>query len=133
MTRTDIIVLASDWLDHMPQGDFEGFCGVVAEDFVLRLPFVPPGVPTEFRGRAAAQAVLKASAQGRGPLVFSDKVILRTEDPELIVCTANAETTMASGKPYRNSYVIFVRIRDGVVIEHVEYLNPLAVMAAAGD
>ena len=39
---------------------------------------------------------------------------------------------MNSGKPYRNQYVILTRIRDGVVLEHVEYINPLAVMAAAG-
>ncbi|MCJ2176997.1 hypothetical protein MTR64_00310 [Novosphingobium sp. 2580] len=93
---------------------------------------MPPGLPNEFAGKEAAQSALNASAAGRAPLVFHDKVILRTEDPELIVVTARAETTMADGTPYRNSYVIFVRIRDGVVIEHTEYLNPLAVMAATG-
>ncbi|KHK91082.1 nuclear transport factor 2 family protein [Novosphingobium malaysiense] len=129
----DVVAQMEDWLAHMPQGDFEGYSGGVAEDFVLRLPFMPPGLPNAFAGREAAQAALQASAQGREPLVFSDKVILRTEDPELLVVTANAQTTMANGKPYRNSYVIFVRIRDGVIVEHTEYLNPLAVMEAAGD
>jgi ketosteroid isomerase-like protein len=128
---TDIIELVSTWLTHMPQGDFDGFPGEVAEDFVLILPFMPPGLPTRFEGRAAAQAVLQKSARGRGPLTFIDKRILRTEDPELVVVTARAETTMANGKPYANSYVIFVRVRDGVVVEHTEYLNPLAVMAAS--
>lgn len=126
----DIFEQVATWLEHMPQGDFDGYPGEVAADFVLRLPFMPPGLPTSFEGREAAQAVLQRSAQGRGPLVFRDKVILRTEDPELVVVTANAETTMANGKPYRNSYVIFVRIRDGVIVEHTEYLNPLAVMEA---
>lgn len=127
----DILDLTSRWLEVMPDGNFEAFPGKIAEDFVLRLPFVPPGVPTEFRGRETAQAILKNSATGRGPLVFTDKVMLRTEDPELVVTTARAETTMANGNPYRNQYVIFTRIRDGVVLEHTEYLNPLAVMAAA--
>lgn len=128
----DIVSLVEDWLTHMPQGDFAAFRGGVAPDFVLNLPFMPPGLPNRFSGRDAAQAALRASTAGRAPLVFHGKVILRTEDPELIVVTAQAETVMADGTPYRNSYVIFVRIRNGVVIDHTEYLNPLAVMAAAG-
>ena len=129
----DIVAQVEDWLAHMPQGDFEGYCGPVADDFVLRLPFMPPGLPNEFAGCEVAQAALQSSAKGRATLVFSNKVILRTEDPDLVVATAQAETTMANGKPYRNSYVIFVRFRDGVIVEHTEYLNPLAVMEAAGD
>jgi len=116
----------------MPQGEFERFSGEIAPGFVLRLPFMPPGLPQEFEGREAAQAVLQASAKGRGPLVFTDKVILRTEDPGLVVVTARASTTMASGKPYSNAYVIFVRFEDSAIVEHTEYLNPLAVMEAAG-
>ena len=126
----DIIELVEIWLNHMPHGDFEGFPGEVAPDFVLRLPFMPPGLPNEFVGRQQAQAALQRSSQGRAPLVFADKRILRTQDPELIVVTANASTTMANGRPYRNSYVIFLRICDGVIVEHTEYLNPLAVMDA---
>ena len=127
----DVIALTRAWLEVMPEGRFEDFPGRVADDFVLRLPFVPPGVPDEFRGREAAQAVLRASAAGRAPLVFTDKVMLRTEDPEVVVTTARAETVMANGNPYRNRYVIFTRIRDGVVLEHTEYLNPLAIIEAA--
>ena len=125
-----IIDLVDDWLAHMPQGDFGGFRGEIAEDFVLNLPFMPPGLPTHFEGREAAARALQASAQGRAPLRFTDKVLLRTEDPELVVATANAQTTMANGRAYRNSYVIFVRVRGGVIVEHTEYLNPLAVIEA---
>lgn len=128
---SDIMALVQSWLEHFPEGDFDGFAGEVAEDFVLRLPFVPPGVPTEFRGRETARAALAGSAQGRSRLVFTDKVMLRTENPELVVTTANAEATMANGNTYRNSYVMFTRVRDGTVLEHTEYLNPLAIMEAA--
>ena len=127
----DLIELVEAWLAVLPSGDFDAFPGAVAEDFVLRLPFVPPGVPNAFHGRAAALAVLQSSAAGRSPLVFSEKVIRRTDDPELALTTARAEATMANGNPYRNEYVMLTRIRDGVVIEHIEYLNPLAIMAAA--
>ena len=127
----NIVTLTEAWLEHFPEGDFEGFPGEVSADFVLRLPFVPPGVPNEIRGREAVRETLAKTAKGRSKLIFSDKVIRRTEDPELVVTTANAQATMANGNVYRNSYVMLTRIRDGVVIEHTEYLNPLAIMEAA--
>ena len=127
----DLVALTAEWLTILPEGNFEDFSGEVSPDFVLRLPFVPEGIPNEFRGRETAQAVLRASASGRSPLVFTDKVIRRTEDPELALTTARAEAVMANGRPYRNEYIMLTRIRDGVVLEHVEYLNPLAIMAAS--
>lgn len=128
---TDLIKLTSEWLEVLPDGNFEAFSGKVSPDFVLRLPFVPDSVPSEFRGRDVAQSVLRASAQGRSPLIFTDKVIRRTEDPELALTTARAEAVMANGKPYKNEYIMLTRIRDGVVLEHVEYLNPLEIIAAS--
>jgi ketosteroid isomerase-like protein len=64
------------------------------------------------------------------PLAFENLKILRTEDPQLFVATANASAVMASGRPYANSYVIFVRLRESQVAEHTEYLNPLKVIEA---
>ena len=128
----DDLALVREWLEVMPEGRFADFSGEIAEDFVLRLPFPPPGVPSEFVGRETVRTLLAQTAQGRSPLVFHDIATLRTEDPELFLTTCKGQATMNSGKPYRNQYVILTRIRDGVVLEHVEYLNPLAVMAAAG-
>ena len=129
----DNLALVHKWLKVMPEGRFDALPGRIAEDFVLRLPFAPPGVPEEFRGLEVAANVLSSSAANRSPLAFADLVILRTEDPQLFVATATASAVMASGKPYANSYVIFVRLRDGQVAEHTEYLNPLNVLAAMGD
>lgn len=126
----DDLNLVRQWLEAMPEGAFDRLPGRIADDFVLRLPFAPPGVPEAFHGREAAQAVLAASAANRAPLVFRDLSVLRTEDPDLFVATAEASTTMAGGKPYANRYVIFVRLRDGRIAEHTEYLNPLKVMEA---
>lgn len=127
---SDNLELARQWLEIMPEGAFDRLPGKIAPNFVLRLPFAPPGVPQEFAGRDVAQQALSGSAKSRSPLVFEDLELLATGDPELFVATASGEATMASGKVYRNSYVIFVRIRDGQVIEHIEYMNPLNIIAA---
>ena len=129
----DSLELAREWLEIMPEGAFDRLEGRIASDFVLRLPFAPPGVPQEFAGRDVAQQALSGSAKNRSPLVFENLVLLATQDPELFVATANGEATMASGKIYRNSYVIFVRIRVGMIVEHIEYMNPLNIIAAYQD
>lgn len=128
---TDIVELEAAFLDHFAEGEFEQFPGTIAEDFVLHLPYVPPGVPNEIRGREKVREVLLETVKGRSKITFSDVKIMRTEDSELVVATANGEATMANGNTYRNSYVFFTRIRDGEVLEHTEYLNPLQVIAAA--
>ena len=124
------LALVRQWLEVMPEGRFDALPGRIAEDFVLRLPFAPPGVPEAFHGRDVAARVLSGSAANRSPLAFENLKILRTEDPQLFVATANASAVMASGRPYANSYVIFVRLREGQVAEHTEYLNPLKVIEA---
>jgi len=128
----DNVELMRAWLDVFAEGEFAAFPGTVSPDLVLRLPFVPPGVPNEIRGREAVRDALRATAGNRSKLVFANVEILRTGDPELVVARAEGEATMASGKVYRNSYVIFTRIRDGEVLEHVEYMNPLAIIEAYG-
>ena len=130
---TDVIELTRQWLDVLPEGRFDDLPGRISPDFVLRLPYAPPGVPEEFRGRELAQLVLSASAKGRSKLILADVTMLRTEDPELVVTTATGKATMANGRIYENSYVIFTRIRDGMVIEHIEYLNPLKVIEASAQ
>ena len=127
---SDIVALARAWLDTFAEGNFEEFPGEVSPDFKLRLPFLPPGLQNEFVGREAAQAVLAASAERRSKLIFEDVVILRTEDPDLVVTTAKGHATLDNGEIYRNEYILLTRIHDGVVLEHVEYLNPLAVSSS---
>lgn len=130
---TDTVELMRLWLENFPEGDWDAFPGEISPDFTLYLPFVPAGVPNEIRGRENVRQRLIETAKGRSKLILSDIKILKTEDPELLVATAKGAATMTNGKPYRNNYVIFTRIRDGVVLEHTEYLNPLAILEAAGD
>jgi ketosteroid isomerase-like protein len=126
---SDDLALLREFLDCLPEGRFDAFSGKIAEDFALRLPYPPPGVPGEFVGREVVRERLATTAKGRSPIQFSDLVLRRTDDPELFVTTGKGQARMNNGKDYRNSYVMFTRIRDGVVLEHIEYLNPLAVMA----
>lgn len=129
---TDLTQLMRDWLDIVATGPAEAWPERVAEDVVIRLPFAPPGVPNTLHGQAAAIAQLSPVWSSKTRFDWRDVVILRTEDPELLVTTARSEVVLLSGQPYANSYVILTRFRDGKVVEHIEYFNPLPVIEAFG-
>jgi ketosteroid isomerase-like protein len=129
---SDSRVLMRDWLDIIARGAFDEWPGRVADDVVFRLPFAPPGVEQELRGYRRAQEVLRGVWSTKVSFVWRDIVTRATEDPDLVVTTARSEAVVTPARPYANRYVIFVRFRDRQVIEHVEYFNPLPVMALIG-
>ena len=129
---SDPIPIMREWLGLVAMGPAEAWAGRVSEDLVLRLPFAPPGVQREVVGREAAVEALRPAWSAKESFAWHDVVIRRTEDPELLVTTARSEVLLRSGRTYANSYVMLTRIREGRVCEHVEYFDPLAVIAAYG-
>jgi ketosteroid isomerase-like protein len=129
---TNIKTLVREWLDIVASGPAEAWEGRAAEEVVIRLPYAPPGVAGEFLGKAAAIAAMTPVWEGKERFDWHDVVIRATEDPDLLVTTARSEVLLRSGQTYANSYVMLTRIRDGVVVEHVEYFNPLPVIELYG-
>ena len=129
---TDLAKRMREWLDVVALGPAEAWPDRAAEDVVIRLPFAPPGVPNEIHGRDEAIAHMAPVWAGKRSFDWRDVTIRATEEPGLLVTTARSEVVLLSGQPYANSYVILTRFRDGKVVEHVEYFNPLPVMEAFG-
>lgn len=125
---TDLIKLTREWLDMVAMGPAEAWAGKVAEDVVIRLPYAPPGVAGELRGVSHARETLSEHWKTKQSFAWRDVVILRTEDPELLVTTARSEVMLVSGLPYKNDYIMLTRIRGGRIVEHVEYFNPLPIV-----
>ena len=106
-------------------GRFEAWPEIVDDEFVLRMPYAPPGGGAA--GRAARDALVSSRAT-QERFEWMDVAITATEDPELLVTTAQSEVLLKSGGTYANRYVMLTRARGGKVVEHVEYFNPLAVL-----
>jgi ketosteroid isomerase-like protein len=128
-----MIKLIREWLDLVSSGPAEAWPAYATEDVVIRLPFAPPGVANELRGRACAIEALSSLWTAKRSFVWHDVVIRGTDDPELFVTTARSEAVLVSGRHYANNYVILTRLRDRKVAEHVEYFNPLPVIEAFGQ
>jgi ketosteroid isomerase-like protein len=129
---TDLTKLTRAWLDMVAMGPAEAWNGRVADDVVVRLPYAPPGVESELRGFQHARETLSHHWKTKQSFLWRDVVILRTEDPELLVTTARSDVMLTNGQPYANNYIMLTRIRDGKIVEHVEYFNPLPIIEMLG-
>jgi ketosteroid isomerase-like protein len=125
---TDLIQLTREWLDMVAMGPADAWTGRVADDVLIRLPYAPPGVESELRGFKHARETLSHHWKTKKSFAWRDVVIRKTEDPELVVTTARSEVVLMNGQPYANNYIMLTRIRDGKIVEHVEYFNPLPIM-----
>jgi len=125
--------LIREWLDVVSSGPAESWPAYATDDVVIRLPFAPPGVANELRGRTHAIEALGGLWKAKKSFAWLDVVIRGTDDPQLYVTTARSEAVLMSGRHYANSYVILTRLRDGKVAEHVEYFNPLPVIEVFGQ
>jgi ketosteroid isomerase-like protein len=125
--------LIREWLDVVSSGPAEAWPTYAADDVVIRLPFAPPGVANELRGRTFAIEALGGLWKAKRSFAWLDVVIRGTDDPELFVTTARSEAVLMSGRHYANSYVILTRLRNHKVVEHVEYFNPLPVIETFGQ
>lgn len=117
-----------EWLQAIALGPVEAWEEKVAENFVLKMPFAPPGVASELRGPANALDALMARWKMKLSFAWRDVVIRRTDEPELYLTTARSEALLRSGVRYANNYVMLTRFEGAKIIEHIEYFNPLLVM-----
>lgn len=129
---SDAKALIREWLEITAMGPAEAWVGKAADDLVMRLPFAPPGVLAEMRGFDEVRDTLAHHWGTKQSFQWRDVVIRETEEPGLFVTTARSEVVLANGQPYRNSYVMLTRVRDGKVVEHTEYFNPLPIIEMLG-
>lgn len=125
--------LIREWMDLTAIGPAEGWVGKVAPDVVVRLPYAPPGVLPEMRSFDSARDALSHHWGSKQSFDWHDVVIRQTEDPELYITTARSEAVMLSGSRYANNYVMLTRVRDGVIVEHTEYFDPLPIIELLGS
>jgi ketosteroid isomerase-like protein len=125
---SDAKALIRQWMDMTAMGPADAWTGKVADDVVVRLPYAPSGVLAEMRGFDHARDTLSHHWGTKQSFAWHDVVIRQTEDPELYVTTARSEAILASGAPYRNNYVMLTRVRDGKIVAHDEYFNPLPII-----
>ena len=108
--------------------DMTGFAGLWAADGVMEFPFAPPGYPARLEGRAAIEDYLRDYPKMLDIQGFPTQVVHQSTNPDVAVVEFDAEgVVVATGKPYRFSYIAVITVRDGEIMSYRDYWNPLYV------
>ena len=108
--------------------DMIGFAGLWAEDGVMEFPFAPPGYPSRLEGRAAIEEYLRDYPEMLDIQGFPAQVVHQSTNPDVVIAEFDAEgVVVATGKPYRFSYIAVITLLDGEIVSYRDYWNPLYV------
>jgi ketosteroid isomerase-like protein len=103
-----------------------------AEDVVIERPFAPAGLR-----RTEGVEVLRQGIAQAGDLYALEKldnvVLHETSDPEVIIAEYDVHCrVVAAQKSFVASFIMVLRIRDGLIVHSRDYNNPLTSAAALG-
>ncbi|HEX7307257.1 nuclear transport factor 2 family protein [Lentzea sp.] len=106
--------------------DMIGFAGLWAEDGVAEFPFAPPGWPTRLEGRAAVEDYVRDYTKTFDVRAIPKQVVHQSTDPDVAIVEFDIEGVLvATGEPYRYSYIVVFTTRDGEIVNYRDYWNPI--------
>jgi uncharacterized protein len=118
------------WLDAIAAQNLDACAALLADDVLVRVPLAPPGVPPQITGKAAFEPVMRQVHSLFAGYDWFDMELFGTDDPEVAIATSGSKVTLADGRDYVNDYVVFARVRDGLIVEYREYFDPIRAGAA---
>jgi len=127
-TNLDIL---NEMLRCVSSGDMAGELAHLADDVTYEAPYYAGfGVK---RGREEMAAML-AAVEARFSSIHYEVVASHpTTDPDLVIAEVRGDhQVVGSDQRYQNHYVMFLRFRDGKVVEWREFSNPDIYRSAVG-
>ena len=118
------IALIREWMNATTMGTEDKFRSFASPDIVMRFPYIPAGLSGEIVGIENVLVTFREVWKDFKTFEWYDVTIRKVEGEGVYVSTGSSRATRASGKAYGNHYVLFTRLRDGKVVEHIEYFNP---------
>ncbi|MCP2167174.1 nuclear transport factor 2 family protein [Goodfellowiella coeruleoviolacea] len=115
------------------RNEWDELADLYAEDAVIEIAFAPPGVPARWTGREVHRARFK-TVSDLWRFERADSVVIHeTSDPEVVIveCDLHGRTTREA-RPFTFSYIMVMRIRDGLIVFSKDYHDPLAGARALG-
>jgi uncharacterized protein len=108
-------------------GAWADFADLYAPDVVIEWPFAPTGMPRRSVGRDQLLARL-GSVAGTREFEKADPVVVHeTGDPEVIIAEYELHgKAMPAGRPFVSSYIMVMRVRDGLIVHSRDYSSPIA-------
>jgi ketosteroid isomerase-like protein len=119
-------------LDALEALEPERAADCFAADGVLDLPYAPDGFPGYHAGRAAIAEFLLRFPHYYRRIRYLDRRITPLADGSGAVGEYRGEWETVKGRPYNNTYIALVRVRDGKISHFREFFHPLVWLESLG-
>jgi ketosteroid isomerase-like protein len=129
------MTIASDLLQRHVQTlveDNAQWQTLIADDLLWELVYAPSiGHPARLSGREAVVRHVTWFLGAVENFRFFDLRVYPSADPEAAVAEVKAEARIkATGRPYRQEYVVFLRAKGGKIAHLREYFDPVRAAKA---
>ena len=108
-----------------PDKDLEAFAATLHPDIVLRTPYAPSSFPSETRGKDGVVEIWNNLFTTFGELLIPTYTVYATDESGFYVATWTVDIETPHGTRYRSENIGTFRVDAGLIIEYVEFFNPL--------
>lgn len=132
--RTDDTAVIERYLDAVSELNLSALAETFAPHVVMDLPYAPAGFPKQVSGAEGVRGFFDGMPQMISPLRFHDRRIDAVEGTpgEYVAEYRSDARILATGRPYRNTYISRFTIRDGLITQFAEYFDPAVLIEALG-
>lgn len=112
--------------------DTEAWINLFAEDAVVEFPYASAlNTPERFEGKSAIYNYMKKMVPQMQDLVFTNVREYQTSNPNVLIAEVHGEAKIvATGRHYRQDYVMRLETKDGKIVHYREYWNPVPFINA---
>lgn len=121
--------VVAQFFEYLGSGQIDDWLDLIAIDVHVETPFAAKGSPSSFDGIEEVQVRFGLARSGMMMLEFYDIEILATEDPARWVVTCRSRGEFAGGVTYQNKYSWYFRLKDGLIVEWIEFYDPQEIVA----
>jgi ketosteroid isomerase-like protein len=132
--REKSFAIVRDYIDATNAWDFDTMSQLLDDDAVFEMPYAPPGLERQLRGRKTIVAFMKTIPAIIDAHNFHDvKLHAFHDDPGEILATYKSDIRFKpTMTPYKNDYITRWTVRDGRVTHFAEYYDPIRLVEALG-
>ena len=105
--------------------DLEAFSKTLHEDIILYTPYAPSSFPSKTEGKQGVLDIWNNLFENFGELLIPEVNIYQTEEEGLYMATWKVDIETPTGKRYQSDNIGTYRMKNGKIIEYIEYFNPL--------
>lgn len=103
---------------------------LMAEDVVVEFPYAS-GTLGRLEGKEAIYNYLEDALAQMPDLMFTNIRVYPTTNPNILWAEFHGEAVVVStGRQYQQDYVIRLETREGKIVHHHEYSNPMSAIKA---